>query len=86
MELPKNTGMNIYAIKLIDRKKPFYGPIYILNPIKLETFKIYIKMYLKTGFIQQSKSLVDTTIFFDKKPNISFCLCLYYQYLNNFTI
>ncbi len=51
MELPKNTSINKYAIKLVEDKQPPYGSIYALNPVKLETLKTYIKTHLKTGFI-----------------------------------
>ncbi len=51
MELPENTGMNKYAIKLIKRKQPSYKPIYALSPVELEILKTYIKTHLKTRFI-----------------------------------
>ena len=51
MELPKNTSINKYAIKLHESKQPLYRPIYSLGPVELETLKTYIKTYLKTGFI-----------------------------------
>ena len=47
MELPENTGINEHAIKLKDGKQPSYGPIYSLEPVELETLKIYIEIYLK---------------------------------------
>ncbi len=56
MELPENIGLNEYAIELVEGKQPPYGPIYALSPVELETLKNYIKFYLKTGFIQPSKS------------------------------
>ncbi len=86
MEQPENTGMNEHAIKLIDGKQPPYGPIYALSLVKPETLKTYIKTHLKTGFIRTSKSLVDTPIFFDKKLEGNFHLCINYQGLNNLTI
>ena len=49
MELPANTGINEYAIKLQDGKQSPYGPIYSLGPVELETLKTYIETYLKTG-------------------------------------
>ncbi len=51
MELLENTGINEHAIELIDRKQPFYEPIYTLSLVELETLKTYIKILLKTGFI-----------------------------------
>lgn len=49
MELPNNTGINKHAIKLVDDKQLLYRLIYILNPVELETLKIYIKTHLKQG-------------------------------------
>lgn len=51
MELPEITGINKYIVKLENRKKPFYGPIYSLGAVELETLKTYIKIHLKNGFI-----------------------------------
>lgn len=47
MELPKNTGINEHAIKLIKGKQSLYEPIYTLSPVQQETLKAYIKIYLK---------------------------------------
>ncbi len=54
--------------------------------MELETLKAYIKTYLKIRFIRPFKSFTDAPIFFDKKPNNSFCLGVDYRSLNNFTI
>ena len=86
MELLKNTGINKHAIKLHDAKQPPYRQIYILALVELETLKIYIKTYLKTGFISSSKSLVSAFILFDKKLDSSFWLYVNYQGLNNLII
>ncbi len=51
MKLLEYTGMNEYAIKLIDKKQILYKLIYILNLVELKTLKTYIEIYLKTGFI-----------------------------------
>ncbi len=86
IELPKNIGINELAIELIEEKQPPYGPIYILCLVELETLKTYIEKYLKTGFIQPSKSPVGAPTQFDKKFNGSLHLCVDYQGLNNLTI
>ena len=86
MELPENTGINEHAIELVEGKQPPYRPIYSLSPVELETLKTYIKTHLKTGFIRPSKSPADASIFFDKKPDCSFRLCVDYRGLNNRTI
>lgn len=70
--------MNEHAIDLIDGKQPFYGPIYTLSPVELETLKIYIETHFKTGFISLFKFPATALIPFDKKPNGSFCLCIKY--------
>ena len=54
--------------------------------MELEILKTYIETHLKTGLIQPSKSLVDVSILFDKKPDGSFPLCIDYRGLNNLTI
>ena len=86
MELPENTGMNEHTIELVKGKEPSYGPIYSLGPIELKTLKTYIKTYLKTRFIQPSKSPVSALILFNQKPDRNLCLCINYQGLNNLTI
>ncbi len=86
MELPENTRINEHAIELIEEKQLPYVLIYALHLVELETLKVYIKTHLKTGFIRPSKSPVSASIFFDKKPDRSLCLCMDYQGLNNLTI
>ncbi len=78
MELPENMRINEHAIELIDRKQPFYRPIYALSPVELEMLKTYIEIHLKTGFIWPFKSPARALIFFDKKLDSNFCLCINY--------
>ena len=84
--LPERTELNEHAIDLEDGKQAPYGPIYSLGPMELETLKTCIETHLKTGFIQPSKSLDGAPIFFDKKLDGSFRLCVDYRGLNNLTI
>ena len=70
--------MNKYAIKLVKGKKLPRKPIYRVKPVELETLKIYIEIYFKTGFIQPFKTLSGALILFDKKPDGSFWLCVNY--------
>ena len=84
--LPECTEFNEHAIDLKDGKQPPYRPIYSLGPVELETLKTYIKTHLKTGFIWPSKSPADAPIFFDKKPDSNFYLCVDYRGLNNLTM
>ncbi len=86
MELLENTGLNEYAIKLVEGKQPPYGPIYPFSPVELETLKTYIETHLKTGFIRPSKSPAGARILFDKKPDGALRLCVDYRGLNNLTI
>ena len=86
VELSENIGINEHAIELEKDKQPPFDPIYSLEPVELETLKIYIKTNLANGFIRPSKSLAGALIFFDRKPNGSLRLCVDYQGLNNITI
>lgn len=78
MEFFKNTDINKQAIELVEGKQASYASIYTLSLVKFKILKTYIKTYRKTGFIQPSKLLVGASIFFDKKPNSSFRLCVDY--------
>lgn len=78
IELPENTSINKYVIKLLKDKQLLYRPIYNLNLVKLRPLKIYIKTNLKTRFIYFSKSSVVAPILFDKKLNSSFYLGVNY--------
>lgn len=69
--------INKHAIKLIEVKQYLYKPLYALSLAEFKTLKIYIKTYLKTGFIWPSnKYPVEALILFDKKPNGSLQLCV----------
>ena len=72
------TELNEHIINLENGKQLLYRPIYSLGLVELETFKIYIKTHLNTGFIQPSKSLAGALILFDKKPDGSPRLCINY--------
>ena len=84
--LLEQTGLNEHGNKLEESKQPPYGPIYSLGPVKLETFKTYIKTNLANGFIRALKSPASTPILFVHKLNDSLCLCVNYWGLNNLTI
>ena len=73
--LLERIDLNKHAIKLEDGKQPPYGLIYSLGPVKLETLKTYIEIHFKTRFIWPSKSFASASIFFNKKPDGSLCLC-----------
>ena len=78
--------MNEYAIKLEKGKQPPFGPIYSLDPVKLETLKIYIETNLANGFIRPFKSPAKVPIFFDQKSDKSLRLFVDYWGLNHITI
>ncbi len=86
VELPEHTGINDYAIKLVDDRQPQYDPVYSLGPVKLETLKAYIENNLASDFIKPFKSPARAPILFDKKPDGSLRLCVDYQGLNNLII
>ena len=86
-KLPKHTGINNHAIKLVDGcQQPPYRLIYNLEPVELETLKAYIETNPANGFIRPSKSPAGAPILFDQKSDNSFQLCVNYQDLNNLTI
>lgn len=76
--LLKYTKINDYTIELIDKQQLPYGPIYSLGLVELEILKTYIKTNLVNDFIRYSKSLARALIFFDKKLDRSFQLCIDY--------
>ena len=85
-KLLEHTDMNDHTIKLEEDTQLSYGLIYSLRSVELETLKTYIKTNLKNGFIWTSISLAGAPIFFDRKPDRSFRLCVNYPGLNNLTI
>ena len=77
-KFPKNTKINKHAIELEKSKQLPFGPIYSLGLVELETLKTYIIINLANGFIRPSKSHAGAPIFFDRKPDRSFRLCVDY--------
>lgn len=86
MVLLENTKINIYPIDLEKGKQLLYKPIYSPKLVELEILKNYIKTNLANNFIKSSKSLVSTSILFNRKPDRNFCLDIDYQGLNNLSI
>lgn len=76
--LLEQTKFNKHDIELEKSKQLFYKPIYSLRLVKLKTLKFYIKIYLKTRFIQTSKFPSEALILFNKKLNGSFYLYIDY--------
>ena len=86
IKLPKNIELNEHTIQLEKSKQSLFEPIYSLGLIALETLKTYIKINLTNNFIWHSKSPIRASIFFDKKPNETLCLCINYWSFNNIII
>ena len=78
--------MNKHAIKLEEGKQLLFGPIYSLGLVELKTLKTYIETNLANGFIRPFKFPAEASIFFDQKPDRSFCLCVDYWGLKNIMI
>ena len=62
--LLKITKLNQFVIELQKSQQPFHKPIYSLGLIKLEIFRIYIKINPVNSFIWPLKAPVGTFIFF----------------------
>lgn len=86
MELLKNTTMNKYANKLGKSKQLPYAFTGSFSSVELEVLKPYIKIYVKTIFIQPLKSVVRASILFDEKSDDSFHLCVNSWSFNNLII
>ena len=56
-KLPKHTGINDYAIKLVNGQQTPYGYIHSLGQVELEILKAYIDTNLANNFFQLSTSL-----------------------------
>lgn len=82
-KLFKFTGINNHAIELVDSPFSFYGPIYSLGLVELKTLKTYIETNLANKFIKIFKLPVDILIYFDRKLNKFFWLCVNYKDFNN---
>ena len=86
-ELLKHIGINNRAIKLVNGyHQSLYRPIYSLDPVELETLKVYIETKLANRFIKPSKSPAVASILFERKTNGFLRLCINYRGLNNLTI
>ena len=63
-KFPKHTGINNYAIKLVDGQLSTYKPIYSLGLVELEILKFYIEINLANKLIR----------LFKPPPVLPFCL------------
>lgn len=78
VKLPKYIRNNNYAINWIKGKQLSYRLIYTLKSVEFEILKTYIKINLANSFLKRLKSLEGAHIFFIKKFNSSFQLCVNY--------
>lgn len=58
MELPENTGINEYAIVLVEGKQLSYEPIYTFSLVELKTLKTYIETHLKINLLSHWQVLL----------------------------
>lgn len=65
MKLLKYFKINNHVIKLKKSKQLFFGPIYNLELVELETLKIYIKTNLANNFIWPFNPFVGAFTLFD---------------------
>ena len=76
-----------HAIELKDSFMPQWSRAYLLNPIKHQACKEFIKEHIKTGKISPSKSSQAAPFFFVKKKEAGkLHPCQDYQYLNSHII
>lgn len=76
-KLSGHIKMNDVDVNFIDGKQLFYGLLYSLKPIKLETLMMYIKTNLANGFIKTCQSLIDAWfLLFESLMAISTCLLI----------
>ena len=75
-----------HAIDLKPNFVPKIAKVYPLNPLEMETCKLFIEEHLKTGRIVPSKSPQASPFFFVPKKDGTLRPCQDYRYLNSFTI
>ena len=76
IELLENTGINKHTIELKKGKQPPYGSIYSLDPMELETLKLYIETQLKPGLFNPLSLLQVSSSFLIRSLTIAFAYTL----------
>ena len=75
-----------HAVELIPGFKPSSCKVYPLSPMEQKELDAFLKENLETGWIQPSKSLMSSPVFFIKKKDGSLRLVQDYQALNAITV
>jgi hypothetical protein len=75
-----------YVIEILSNRHSFFDFIYNLSTTKLKILKNYMNEYMKKSFIIEFVSFTKTFIFFVKKTNDKFHLCVNYKNLNEIII
>jgi len=84
--LPEHSAYD-HEIRLKEREKPPWGPIYPLSEKELEALREYLKEMLKTGKIRRSTSSAGAPILFVPKPHgRGLRLCVDYCGINRITV
>ena len=85
-KLGKRLEINKYTINLEENKQLLYKLIYSFKLFELKTPKTNTRTNLANSFLQLFKSSLKVFIFFIKKLNSNFYICIYYQGLNNINL
>jgi hypothetical protein len=75
-----------HVIEILSNRDFFFDFFYKLSTTKLKSLKNYINEYMKKNFIIKFVSSAKKFIFFVKKTNDKFCLCVNYKNLNEIII
>jgi hypothetical protein len=75
-----------HVIEILSNRDFFFDFIYNLSMTELKILKNYIDEYMKKNFIIKFMSFAKIFIFFVKKTNDKFCLCVKYKELNEIII
>ncbi len=75
-----------HVIEILSNRDSFFDSIYNLSATELKILKNYIDEYMKKNFIIEFVSFAKVFIFFVKKTNDKFRLCVDYRELNEIII
>jgi hypothetical protein len=75
-----------HEIKLVEGKKPPFGPLYPMSQAQLLALKAWLEENLRKGFIRPSSSPAASPVLFVQKPDGALRLCMDYRGLNAVTV